>query len=68
MKSPHIINNHVRFKGPFERQVKDEFAGRDLAEFIGESLRQKSFAVNSVKYEEPWFTVNVMLQSELDIS
>jgi len=60
MKSKHIIKNHVRFKGEFKKEFKDEFPGRDLAEFIAEQLRQKNYVVNSVEYEEPWFTVNVV--------
>lgn len=60
MKSKHIIKNHVRFKGEFKKEFKDEFPGRDLAEFIAERLRQKNYAVNSVEYEEPWFSVNVV--------
>ncbi len=60
MKSKRIIKNHVRFKGDFKKEFKDEFPGRDLAEFIAEQLRQKNYVVNSVEYEEPWFTVNVV--------
>lgn len=60
MKSKHIIKNHVRFKGAFKKEFKDEFPGRDLAEFIAEQLRQKNYVVNSVEYEELWFTVNVL--------
>ena len=60
MKSKHIIKNHVRFKGEFKKEFKDEFPGRDLAELIAEKLRQKNYVVNSVEYEEPWFTVNVV--------
>jgi len=60
MESKQIIKNHVRFKGEFKKEFKDEFRGRDLAEFIAERLRQKNYVVNSVEYEEPWFTVNVV--------
>ena len=60
MKSKHIIKNHVRFKGDFKREVKDEIAGRDLAEFVAEQLRQKNYAVHSVEDDEIWFTVNVV--------
>ena len=54
------INNHVRFKGGFKKKLKDEFPGRDLAEYIADHFRQKDFAVDSVEYTEPWFTVNVL--------
>ena len=60
MKSTHAIKNHVRFKGRFKKELKDEFPGRDLAEYIADRFRQKDFAVNSVEYEELWFTVNVV--------
>jgi hypothetical protein len=60
MKSNQIIKNHVRFKGQFKKEFKDEFPGRDLAEFITERLRQENCVVNSVEYTEPWFTVNVV--------
>lgn len=60
MKSKRIIKNHVRFKGAFKKEFKDEIPGRDLAEFIAEQLRQKNCVVNSVEYEELWFTVTVV--------
>ena len=60
MESKHIIKNHVRFKGEFKKGFKEEFPGRELAEFIAEQLQQKNYVVNSVEYEEPWFTVNAV--------
>jgi hypothetical protein len=54
------IKDCVRFKGDFKKEFKDEFPGRDLAEFIAEQLREIELVVNSVEYEELWFTVNVV--------
>ena len=61
MKSKSPIKTDVRFRGGgFKTEHSDEFAGRDLAEYIGEHFRQKGHTVNSVEYEEPWFTVKVV--------
>lgn len=55
------INQHVRFRGGgFKTEHADEFAGRDLAEYLAAHLQQNGFVVNAVEYEEPWFTVTVV--------
>ena len=67
-KTKNIVKNHVRFKGEFKKEIKDEFPGRDLAEFIAEQLRQKEIVVSSVDYEEIWFTINVISGSIVSVS
>jgi hypothetical protein len=60
MKPNNTIKNHVRFKDEFNKEFKEEYPGRDLAEFVVDQLRKKSFTVSPVVYEDPWFSVKVV--------